>query len=65
LHEEQVLEDSTRFDNLDVFLWSVVRHGAVRAGVLDLSSVEEDFHSLAQPGVLAPEVGLLASLKRR
>ncbi|MFJ7961383.1 hypothetical protein ACIQ62_34330 [Streptomyces sp. NPDC096319] len=61
-HEEQVLEDGTDFDNLDVFVWSAVRYRAVRAGVLDLAAVEADFRSLAQPGVLAPEIGLLASM---
>lgn len=61
-HEEEVLEEGTDFDNLDVFLWSAVRYRAVRAGTLDLATVEDDFRSLAQPGVLAPEVGLLAYL---
>lgn len=61
-HEEQVIEAHTRYENLDVFLWSVVRHRAVRAGVLDLAAVEEDFRSLGQPGALAPEIGLLADL---
>ncbi|WP_045561337.1 hypothetical protein [Streptomyces sp. FxanaA7] len=59
-HEEQVIEADTQYDNLDVFLWSLVRYGAVRAGVLDLASVEDDFRALAQPGALAPEIGLLA-----
>ncbi|MFI8361671.1 hypothetical protein ACIGD1_16050 [Streptomyces sp. NPDC085612] len=45
-----------------MFVWSAVRYRAVRAGVLDLAAVEADFRSLAQPGVLAPEVGLLAGL---
>ncbi|MEU8137842.1 hypothetical protein [Streptodolium elevatio] len=58
--EEEVIEEGTQFDNLDVFLWSAVRYRAVRAGVLDLAAVEADFRSLAQPGVLAPEIGLLA-----
>ncbi|MDI1460755.1 hypothetical protein QEZ54_07245 [Catellatospora sp. KI3] len=62
-HEEQVIEGHTRFDNLDVFVWSVVRYRAVRAGALDLASVENDFRALAQPGVLADEVGLLAMLR--
>lgn len=61
-HEEEVIEAETQFDNLDVFLWSVVRHQAVRAGVLDLAAVEADFHALGQPGVLAEGTGLLASL---
>ncbi|MEV0460204.1 hypothetical protein [Catellatospora methionotrophica] len=61
-HEEQVIEGHTQFDDLDVFLWSAVRYRAVRAGVLDRASVEDDFRSLAQPGVLAPEVGMLAYL---
>ncbi|MEO3973830.1 hypothetical protein [Streptomyces sp. CAU 1734] len=61
-HEEEVIEADTQFDNLDVFLWSIVRYRAVRAGVLDLAAVEADFRALGQPGVLAPETGLLASL---
>ncbi|MFF3553715.1 hypothetical protein ACFYXL_09905 [Streptomyces tsukubensis] len=61
-HEEEVIEADTQFDNLDVFLWSIVRYHAVRAGVLELAAVEADFRALGQPGVLAPEVGLLASL---
>lgn len=63
-HEEQVIEAETQYDNLDVFLWSVVRYHAVRAGVLDLAEVEDDFRALGQPGVLAPEIGLLATLSR-
>ncbi|MQS38532.1 hypothetical protein [Streptomyces katsurahamanus] len=62
-HEEEVIEAGTQFDNLDVFLWSIVRYHAVRAGVLDLAAVEADFHALGQPGALAPEIGLLASLR--
>ncbi|MFJ3666787.1 hypothetical protein ACIPSE_10075 [Streptomyces sp. NPDC090106] len=61
-HEEEVIEADTQFDNLDVFLWSVVRYRAVRAGVLPLAEVEADFHALGQPGVLAEGTGLLASL---
>lgn len=61
-HEEEVIEANTQFDNLDVFLWSIVRYRAVRAGVLDLAAVESDFRTLGQPGVLAPEIGLLALL---
>ncbi|MGW2050336.1 hypothetical protein ACWCPF_34965 [Streptomyces sp. NPDC001858] len=59
-HEEQVIEADTQYDNLDVFVWSIVRYRAVRAGALDLAAVEADFRSLAQPGALAPEIGLLA-----
>lgn len=62
-HEEQVIEADTQFDNLDVFLYSIVRYQAARAGALDRSAVEEDFRALAQPGALAPEVGLLAYLR--
>ncbi|MFI5933838.1 hypothetical protein [Actinoplanes sp. NPDC051494] len=62
-HEEEVVEGDTRFDNLDVFLWSAVRHQAVRAGTLPLAAVEEDFLSLNQPGALAPELGLLHSMR--
>ncbi|MER7478035.1 hypothetical protein ABTX60_10285 [Streptomyces sp. NPDC126510] len=61
-HEEEVIEAQTQFDNLDVFLWSVIRYHAVRAGVLDLAAVEADFRALGQPGVLAGGTGLLASL---
>ncbi|MCY0923046.1 MULTISPECIES: hypothetical protein [unclassified Streptomyces] len=60
-HEEEVIEADTQFDNLDVFLWTVVRYHAVRAGVLDLAEVEADLRRLGQPGVLAPEIGLLAT----
>ncbi|MBZ3905850.1 MULTISPECIES: hypothetical protein [Streptomyces] len=59
-HEEQVIEADTQYDGLDVFLWSLVRYHAVRAGVLHRADVEDDFRSLAQPGALAPEIGLLA-----
>ncbi|MEU9735163.1 hypothetical protein [Streptomyces sp. NPDC048002] len=62
-HEEEVIEAHTRFDNLDVFVWSLVRYHAVRAGALTLGEVEADFRALGQPGALAPELGLLASLK--
>lgn len=61
-HEEEVIEANTQFDNLDVFLWSIVRYRAVRTGALDLAAVEADFRSLAQPGALEPDVGLLASM---
>jgi hypothetical protein len=62
-HEEEVLEDGTRFDNLDVFLWSLVRYYAVRAGVLDRAEVEAGFLALGQDGALAPEIGLMAGLR--
>jgi hypothetical protein len=61
-HEEQVIEADTQYDDLAVFLWSVVRYEAVRAGALDLAAVEADFRSLGQPGALAPEIGLLAHM---
>ncbi|MEU5159223.1 hypothetical protein AB0G74_06370 [Streptomyces sp. NPDC020875] len=64
-HEEEVIETGTQFDNLDVFLWSVVRYHAIRAGALELSEVEADFHALGQPGALAESVGLLANLPSR
>ncbi|MEU3601104.1 hypothetical protein ABZ714_20650 [Streptomyces sp. NPDC006798] len=64
-HEEEVIEDGTQFDNLDVFVWSLVRYHAIRAGVLDLSEVEADFRALSQPGALAESVGLLATLPSR
>ncbi|GIF21414.1 hypothetical protein BJ973_005139 [Actinoplanes tereljensis] len=62
-HEEEVLEEGTRFDNLDVFLWSYVRYEAVRDGTLDLAEVEADFLALGQDGALQPELGLLASMR--
>ncbi|MGY2010066.1 hypothetical protein ACW9HC_24055 [Nocardia gipuzkoensis] len=62
-HEEEVVEESTRFDDLDVFVWSVVRYQAVRAGVLQRATVEADFLSLGQDGALEPELGLLRSMK--
>ncbi|MFE5218236.1 hypothetical protein ACFRC1_27475 [Streptomyces sp. NPDC056626] len=61
-HEEEVIEAGTQFDNLDVFVWSIVRYHAVRAGILDLAAVEDDFRALGQPGALAPGVGLLAAM---
>ncbi|NEA47850.1 hypothetical protein [Streptomyces sp. SID10815] len=61
-HEEEVIEAGTQFDNVDVFVWSIVRYHAVRAGVLELAAVEADFHALGQPGALAPGLGLLAAL---
>ncbi|WP_033342461.1 hypothetical protein [Catenuloplanes japonicus] len=62
-HEEEVLEAGTRFDNLDVFLWHVVRCAAVRAGALTRADVEDDFRALAQDGALAEPFGLLHRLK--
>ncbi|MFE2995445.1 hypothetical protein ACFXG4_10595 [Nocardia sp. NPDC059246] len=62
-HEEEVLEANTRFDNLDVFLWSFVRYRAVRAGKLPLSAVEADFLALGQHGALVPDLGLLSLMR--
>ncbi|MGX1774432.1 hypothetical protein ACWIGW_20120 [Nocardia brasiliensis] len=62
-HEEEVVEGGTRFDNLDVFLWSFVRYRAVRAGQLARSAVEADFLALGQDGALEPELGLLRLMK--
>ncbi|MEU2253528.1 hypothetical protein [Nocardia xishanensis] len=62
-HEEEVLEGGTRFDNLDVFLWSFVRYRAVRAGKLARSEVEADFLALGQDGALEPNLGLLSLMK--
>ncbi|WP_454197936.1 hypothetical protein [Nocardia sp. Marseille-Q1738] len=62
-HEEEVLEGGTRFDNLDVFLWSFVRYRAVRAGKLTRSAVEADFVALGQDGALEPNLGLLSLMK--
>ncbi|MEU6348996.1 hypothetical protein ABZ896_06680 [Streptomyces sp. NPDC047072] len=61
-HEEEVVEEGTHFDSLDVYVWSLVRYHAVRAGVLELSDIEADFRALGQPGALAESVGLLALL---
>ncbi|KUL30825.1 hypothetical protein [Actinoplanes awajinensis] len=61
-HEEELIEDGTRFDNLDVFLWSAVRYRAIQLGVLALADVRDDFVSLGQGGVLHPELGLIHSL---
>lgn len=62
-HEEEVLEGGTRFDDVDVFLWSVVRYHAVRAGALEREAVEADFLALGQDGALEPELGLLRFMK--
>ena len=64
-HEEEVLEAGTRFDDLDTFVWSVVRHHAVRSGALEPGPVEADFRALGQDGALEPELGLLASMRPR
>ncbi|GAA0586283.1 hypothetical protein GCM10010172_84460 [Paractinoplanes ferrugineus] len=64
-HEEEVLEEHTRWDNLDVFLWSYVRYEAVREGTLTVADIEADFVSLGQPGALEPELGLLTYLRKR
>ncbi|XVU26685.1 hypothetical protein ACQPZJ_06430 [Actinoplanes sp. CA-054009] len=61
-HEEEVIEAGTRFDNLDVFVWHMVRYRAVRDGALSRDEVEADFRALGQDGAVAAEVGLLASL---
>ncbi|MFF3020632.1 hypothetical protein [Streptomyces sp. NPDC057939] len=61
-HEEEVIEAQTQFDDPDVFLWTLVRHHAIRTGVLNPATIESDVRSLAQAGALAPEVGLLAGL---
>lgn len=62
-HEEEVVEGGTRFDNLDVFIWSAVRYRAVREGRLDRAAVEADFLALGQDGALEPEVGMLRYMK--
>jgi hypothetical protein len=62
-HEEEVVEGGTRFDNLDVFIWSAVRYRAVRKGRLDRAAVEADFLALGQDGALEPEVGMLKYMK--
>ncbi|OXR45629.1 hypothetical protein B7C42_01921 [Nocardia cerradoensis] len=59
-HEEEVLEGGTRFDNLDVFVWSFLRYRAVRAGRLELEAVAADFRALGQDGALEPQLGLLS-----
>ncbi|WP_040810631.1 hypothetical protein [Nocardia concava] len=61
-HEENVVEGGTRFDNLDVFLWTYVRYRAVRAGKLAREDVEADFRALGQDGALTPNLGLLHSM---
>ncbi|MFC9437698.1 hypothetical protein [Nocardia sp. NPDC057030] len=62
-HEEEVVEGGTRFDNLDVFLWSYVRYRAVRDGRLARSAVEADFLALGQDGALDPGLGLLRLMR--
>ncbi|MBM2618775.1 hypothetical protein JIG36_24765 [Actinoplanes sp. LDG1-06] len=49
-HEEEVVEGHTRFDNLDVFVWTMVRYQAVRDGKLTWADVQDDFDALAQDG---------------
>jgi hypothetical protein len=64
-HEEEVIEANTRFDNLDVFVWSLVRYHAVIDGVLPLAEVEADFHALGQDGAVGSDLGMLALMKAR
>ncbi|GAA0490281.1 hypothetical protein Ade02nite_24170 [Paractinoplanes deccanensis] len=61
-HEEEVVEEGTRFANLDVFVWHMVRYRAVRDGVLSRGEVAADFRALGQDGALADEAGLLSAL---
>lgn len=63
-HKEEALEDGTRFDHLDVFVWSFLRYRAVRAGRLDVDAVEADFRALGQDGALAPQLGLSRLMSR-
>ncbi|GAA1803073.1 hypothetical protein GCM10009682_26150 [Luedemannella flava] len=58
-HEEQVIEEHTQFASLDVFVWSVLRLEAVRAGVLDRVGVAADFQALEKAGALQTSVGVL------
>jgi hypothetical protein len=51
-HEESSIEEHTQFDNLDVFLWSMIRLGAVRKKKLAKQDIANDFEILAQPGAL-------------
>lgn len=51
-HEESSIEDHTQFEDLDVFLWSMLRLGAVRAKKLAKADIAGDFEALAQPGAL-------------
>ena len=62
-HEEEVIEANTRFDNPDVFVWTMVRYQAVREGKLNRADVEADFVALAQDGMLNEGTGLLHTLK--
>jgi hypothetical protein len=64
-HEEEVIEADTRFDNLDVFVWSLVRYHAVRSGALALADVEDDFVALGQDGAVGSDLGMLAMMKAR
>jgi hypothetical protein len=51
-HETGAIEGHTGFDNLDLFLWSVVRLAAVHDGRIGRDEIEADFEALAQPGAL-------------
>ncbi|MFG1989932.1 hypothetical protein ACGFJ7_08120 [Actinoplanes sp. NPDC048988] len=61
--EEEVIEAGTRFADLGVFVWHMVRYRAVRNGTLSRDEVEADFRALAQDGAVAGGVGLLASMR--
>jgi hypothetical protein len=58
-HEEEVVEEGTRFDNLDVFIWHMVRYRAIRDGLLSLAEVEADVRALGQDGARAAGTGLI------
>ena len=47
--DEDILRNDETFDNLDVFLWIMIRLNSVLEGVLDLDDVEGDIEELDQP----------------
>jgi hypothetical protein len=51
-HEEGTIEGHTDFDNIDVFLWSMVRVAALHSRVLGYPDIEPDIDALAQRGAL-------------
>ncbi|MET9536873.1 hypothetical protein ABZY16_05105 [Streptomyces sp. NPDC006553] len=49
-HEEEVLEPHTRFDSLDVFVWTMVRYHAVRSGPSNSPRSTRTFVRSPSPG---------------
>lgn len=51
-HEEGVIERDSQFNSIDVFLWTMVRVSALRAGILRYADIEPEFNALGQQAPL-------------